>query len=153
MLTFSQQLYTVWTFIMLKSWLWEVNCSAWYCIQQCHKSWKCCNSSSLAFIVQGSMCLVPPRNVNIWPGGAACCCVCQHLHQFELEGNTSLAWTVTCDEIWVHYFIPVSKQSSIERHLKGSPPPKTLKTQLARSWQVCLGIQNEWVMLIFYRIV
>jgi hypothetical protein len=53
------------------------------------------------------------------------------VHRFELEGNTILEQTVTCDKMWVHYFTPESKQSSMEWCHTGSPPPKKFKTQLS----------------------
>jgi hypothetical protein len=36
----------------------------------------------------------------------------KHLYWFELEENTFLI--VPCDEIWVHYFTPQSRQSTME---------------------------------------
>jgi hypothetical protein len=61
------------------------------------------------------MGLVGPKDVNVQPEGVACCHVCQTLlHCFELEGNTFLEQIVTCDEMWVNYLIPESKQSSME---------------------------------------
>jgi hypothetical protein len=54
----------------------------------------------------------------------------KHLHQFELKGITFLEWTATCDDMWVHYFTPESKLSSMEWHHKGPLPPKESKTKM-----------------------
>jgi hypothetical protein len=48
----------------------------------------------------------------------------KHLHRFDLQGNTFPEHGVTRDKIWVHYFTPESKWSSIRWHHKGSPPLK-----------------------------
>jgi hypothetical protein len=36
---------------------------------------------------------------------------------------------------------------------EGTSTTRKFKTQLARSWQVCCGIQKEWFMLIFFHMV
>ena len=44
--------------------------------------------------------------------------------RFEKEGEQFHKSTVTTDVTWVHYFIPVSQQSTKEWHHSGSPNPK-----------------------------
>jgi hypothetical protein len=56
----------------------------------------------------------------------------EHLHRFELEGNTFL---VTYDGTWMHYFSPESKRSSMECRHKQSPAPRIIQ-DIAISWKI-----------------
>jgi hypothetical protein len=55
------------------------------------------------------------------------------LRLFELDEDTFLVQIVTCDEMWVHYFTPESKRSSVGWCQEGSPLPKKFRTRLSVS--------------------
>jgi hypothetical protein len=105
MVTFSQQAYMIWRFVVSESWF-LTNYSVWYCIQWFDKYWTCKNNCLWTLIIQQSVHLVGPKDDNIQSEGTAYCHVSKHLHWIELEGNTCLEWMVTCDEMWMHYHSP-----------------------------------------------
>lgn len=45
------------------------------------------------------------------------------LTQYEAEGDAFLEPILTCDESWVHHYIPETKQSSMEWHSKNETTP------------------------------
>jgi hypothetical protein len=55
----------------------------------------------------------------------------EHLHWFELEGNTFPERIVTSDKTWVYSCTPESEPSTMEWHYNGSPLPRKVKTQLS----------------------
>jgi hypothetical protein len=46
------------------------------------------------------------------------------LYCYDREGDPFLHSVVTCDEILVHYFVPETKRTSMERQHKDSSPPE-----------------------------
>jgi hypothetical protein len=81
-------------------------------------SWTCWNRYPWTLDVQGTACPVVPKCVTVWPEGELCCCVCRTSASVSVGGwrETPLELTVTCDETWVHFFTPVSKQPSMKWH-------------------------------------
>jgi hypothetical protein len=123
----------------------QANYSAWYCIQQSHMCW---NNYPGTFIIQESACQVGPKEVNVWPEGAVCCFVCQ---------TSALVWTggkhiprAKSDPRWDVGALLHSNVNAVQHGMESQGISTTQKTQrhiceLARSWQVCFGIQKEFL--------
>jgi hypothetical protein len=111
----------------------KANYSVWSCIHQWHNCWKCWNNYPWTPAVRNFVYPVGPKDVNICPKAQNVAMPAGRLHWFELEENIFLELILIFDEMWVHYFTPESKWSSMEWHHKGSPLHKKLKTAI--SWQ------------------
>jgi hypothetical protein len=74
-----------------------------------------------------SLCLVPPKDVNLRPGGTACCCVC-HMSALVWSGGKYIPRSNSdCDNICKYYF---TKVHAVQH------PVASIKIQLSKSWQV-----------------
>jgi hypothetical protein len=99
------------------------------------------NNYPWELIIQESVCLVGPRDIDILPDDTACCCVCW---------NTFQEWIMSYDEMWVNNFTPEPKSSNMRWRQNGPLPHKNSihNSQLTRSWKVfwdsCWSSSTWW---------
>ncbi|GFU90289.1 histone-lysine N-methyltransferase SETMAR [Trichonephila clavipes] len=59
----------------------------------------------------------------------------EHLVRYHEDGNDSLFWIATRNELWVHHFTPEVKVTSMERKIPSSP---------VQCYSVCKALDFSW---------